>query len=368
MAIYKNKAGQKIAVFAYDSTDGSAKTGDAANITAQISLDGGATAATNDVNPTELDATDAKGVYIFDPTQAESNADLVVLAAVSATANILIEPVIIYTEPEQREANVTAVSGSSTAADNAEVVFATDFATNYNATRNAWATNAQDFVGTTASDPFNGQVVAASVTGNVGGNVVGSVGSVTGSVGSVTGGINTAAGTITTLDGLDTAQDTQHGTTQTAIGQLNDLSAAQVNAEVDTALGEYDGPTNAEMEARTLVAASYATATNQTTILNRLGAWTGTGVNTVLGAFKALLNKAASAPSDIGGTFDPTVDSTEAIRDHIGDGTNLTEAGGTGDQLTAITAKTDNIIQKGTQYRYTNSDADTKDVTVDDIP
>lgn len=43
-------------------------------------------------------------------------------------------------------------------------------------------------------------------------------------------------GTITTLDGLDTAQDTQHGTTQSAIAALNDLSAAQVKTEVDTAL------------------------------------------------------------------------------------------------------------------------------------
>ena len=79
-----------------------------------------------------------------------------------------------------------------------------------------------------------------SVTGNVGGNVVGSVAS-------VTGGINTGAGTITTLDGLDTAQDTQHSTTQSAIGGLNNLSAAQVNAEVDTALADYDAPTNTEM-------------------------------------------------------------------------------------------------------------------------
>lgn len=46
-----------------------------------------------------------------------------------------------------------------------------------------------------------------------------------------------------------------------AIAALNNLSAAQVNAEADTALADYDGPTNAEMEARTLVSASYATAT-----------------------------------------------------------------------------------------------------------
>jgi len=41
------------------------------------------------------------------------------------------------------------------------------------------------------------------------------------------------------------------------ISGLNDLSAAQVNTEVDTALADYDGPTNAEMVARTLPSASY---------------------------------------------------------------------------------------------------------------
>lgn len=84
----------------------------------------------------------------------------------------------------QVDANAVAISGGSTAADNAQIVFETDFATNYNATRNAWATNVQDFVGTTAADPFNGQVISASVTGAVG-SVSGNVdGNVTGSVGS----------------------------------------------------------------------------------------------------------------------------------------------------------------------------------------
>jgi hypothetical protein len=52
----------------------------------------------------------------------------------------------------------------------------------------------------------------------------------------------------------------------TGITGFNDLSAAQVNAEVDTALADYDGPTNAEMVARTLTAASYATATALQTV------------------------------------------------------------------------------------------------------
>lgn len=101
MAIYKNKASQKLAVFAVDST-GAAKTGDAANITAQISLNGGACAATNDTNPTELDAADAKGIYLFDLTQAETNADLVIVSAVSVTSGVTLRPAIIYTEPENR--------------------------------------------------------------------------------------------------------------------------------------------------------------------------------------------------------------------------------------------------------------------------
>lgn len=67
-------------------------------------------------------------------------------------------------------------------------------------------------------------------------------------------------------------------------------------------------------------------STNVTTALGRLGAWTGTGVNTILGAFKALLSKVASAPSDIGGTFDPASHSTEAIAEAV----DAIEGGGGG--------------------------------------
>ena len=75
-------------------------------------------------------------------------------------------------------AGVTLANGAITNASpagNVEIDLETDFATNYNTTRNAWATNVQAFGGTSTSDPFNGQVVAASVTGNVGGDVAGNV-------------------------------------------------------------------------------------------------------------------------------------------------------------------------------------------------
>ncbi|MCC6490674.1 MAG: hypothetical protein IT364_24525 [Candidatus Hydrogenedentes bacterium] len=50
-------------------------------------------------------------------------------------------------------------------------------------------------------------------------------------------------------------------------------------------------------------------------LIARVGAITGSGDNTVLGFFKAALNKAAATPSDIGGTFAPSTDSLEALRD-----------------------------------------------------
>jgi hypothetical protein len=45
--------------------------------------------------------------------------------------------------------------------------------------------------------------------------------------------------------------------TLASITALNDISAAQVNIEVDTALTDYNGPTSAEFDARTLLSAAY---------------------------------------------------------------------------------------------------------------
>jgi len=111
-------------------------------------------------------------------------------------------------------------------------------------------------------------------------------------------------------------------------------------AQVATELATYDGPTKTEMDTgHALLAtatalatvqvdldnpdqykasvAGLATAANQTTILNRIGAFTGTGVNTLLGFFRALLSKDAATPSDVGGTFAPAADSTEAISEAV---------------------------------------------------
>lgn len=94
-----------------------------------------------------------------------------------------------------------------------------------------------------------------SVTGNVGGNVVGSVASVTGAVGSVTGNVGGIAGTITTLDALDTAQDSQHATTQGKV----DVAQAYLDLLTGT-----DGATLATSQPNYAPATAAALATAQT--------------------------------------------------------------------------------------------------------
>jgi hypothetical protein len=121
MPFYRDRASQTISVYAWDTTTGLAKTGDAGNITAQISKDSGTAAATGTANPTELDATDHPGVYDYPITLAESVADKINLTPVSATANIQLDPIVIYTTPtEFSEFWESVVTGSIDDASPAE--------------------------------------------------------------------------------------------------------------------------------------------------------------------------------------------------------------------------------------------------------
>jgi hypothetical protein len=130
--MFKNVASQKLSVFAWDTVNRVAKTGDAANITGKISKDGGAAASTNDTNPTELDATNFPGIYIFDLTQAETNADLVIVQAKSSSTGIQILPVINYTviysvaQTGDSYARLGAPAGASVSADIAAIEAQTD--------------------------------------------------------------------------------------------------------------------------------------------------------------------------------------------------------------------------------------------------
>jgi hypothetical protein len=159
----------------------------------------------------------------------------------------------------------------------------------------------------------------ANITGNLSGSVgsvTGAVGSVTGAVGSVTGNVGGIAGTINTLDQLDTAQDTQHGTTQTYL--TNNLGAAGAAATEAGGTGDH--------------LTALATAAALQTVDNEVGA-----IDTVVDAIKVITDAlgataaarlALSAGTMVPGTIDTTAfsstttefeadDITEATADHF---------------------------------------------------
>jgi len=72
------------------------------------------------------------------------------------------------------------------------------------------------------------------------------------------------------------------------------------------------------------------------TLVSRIGAFAGSGVNTVLGVLRALARKDLTAPSDLGGSYDPAVDSLEALRDRGDAGWALA---GDGDTTVTITCE-----------------------------
>lgn len=106
--MFKNVASQKLVVFAFDATANTPKTGDSANLTAYVSKDFGTVTVLGDTSATEMDSTNAKGYYLFDLTQSETNADILTFSAKSSTSNIVViaVPAVVFTRP----ANFTAQS------------------------------------------------------------------------------------------------------------------------------------------------------------------------------------------------------------------------------------------------------------------
>lgn len=110
--MFKNTSGQKFVLFAFDSTTNQPKTGDAANITAYLSKDYGSVTAITDTSATEMDATNAKGYYLVDASQAETNFDEGLVSAKSSTANIVVvgAPARITTIPNSVMKKNTALA------------------------------------------------------------------------------------------------------------------------------------------------------------------------------------------------------------------------------------------------------------------
>ena len=81
----KNTAGQSFHAVAFD-TNGRV-SGQAANITSGLSIDGGTRVATNDVNPTEIAAT---GEYVFTLTQGETNGHALSFTPACSTSGVQV--------------------------------------------------------------------------------------------------------------------------------------------------------------------------------------------------------------------------------------------------------------------------------------
>jgi hypothetical protein len=97
--MFKNVASQKVALFAFDTTTGGPKTGDAANITPYVSKDYGTVTALATATATEMDATNARGWYSFVLAQAETNGDALLFTAKSTTTNVSIVGSLVFTTP-----------------------------------------------------------------------------------------------------------------------------------------------------------------------------------------------------------------------------------------------------------------------------
>lgn len=274
--MFKNVASQKVQLFAFDITTGAAKTGDAANLTAYVSKDHGAVTVLTDTSATEMDATNAKGVYVFDLAQAETNADELTFSAKSTTANISIVARFVSTNPPSFTAFVTptgatvaAVTGAvgSVTGSVGSVTGAVGSVTGLTASDVGAIKTKTDFLPSATAGAAGGVFIAganaatsittaltANIIGNVTGNLSGSVGSVTGAVGSVTGAVGSvaaggiaaasfAAGAITATviatDAIDADALATDAVTEIQSG-LSTLTAAGVRTAVGLASANLD--------------------------------------------------------------------------------------------------------------------------------
>ena len=241
--MFKNTASQKLTVFAFaDSGHATLDAGepvltDSANISLKIEQDDDGTQTTsNDLAPTEVE----DGQYRFDLTQAETNGDKLTFYPQSSTAGVQVIALpssVIYTRPPNFSdmgietdghvhGDIKQVAGQ-TASASATVVF-DDLATIEAVTTaiGATGTGLSAIPWAAAWDAEVQSEVADALTAFAWSGIT--ISAVSGAVGSVTGTVGGIAGTITTLDALDTAQDSQHSTTQSDIAELNNIAATDI--------------------------------------------------------------------------------------------------------------------------------------------
>lgn len=206
----------------FDAT-GAILTG-AGSLDSEVSKDGGTFAdCTNEA--TEI-AT-SSGMYYLDLTSTEMNADTVAVIVKSASGKTT--PIILY--PEEAgdvRVNVTQLSGDGTAADNAESFFdGTGYAGTNNVIPLVTTTTTATAV-TTVNGLANNVITAAAIAADAIGasELAADAATEIGTAVWATAARTLTAGTNIVL------------TKGTGVTGFNDLSAAQVNSEVDTALAD----------------------------------------------------------------------------------------------------------------------------------
>lgn len=332
--IYKNIGSQKLAVYAYTVADGAAKTGDAGNITCYLSKDWGGAAAVTDTNPTELDSTNMKGWYVFDLAQAETNAEVLVFAPVSATAGVVVDQVQVFTQ----DAAISSRAPSSTALTNATWTDA----------RAGYIDKAQYLPAATAGQAggvfIAGSNAATSVTtaltANITGNLSGSVGSVTGAVGSVTGAVGSVAGAVGSVGA---------GGITAASFAADAISAAAVSAAAVTKVQSgLATPTN-------ITAGTITTVTNLTNAPTN-GDLTATMKTSVTTAATAATPTAAAVTGAVGSVTGLTASNLDAT---------ISSRAATGEAAAAVATLND---LSAAQVNAEVVDALVTDVVADSIP
>ena len=224
--MFKNVAG-KFIVFAFDATTNVPKTGDAANITAYVSKDDGAVTVLGDTSATEMDATNAPGYYLFDAAQAETNADKLLVSGKSGTANIKVigAPAVIYTRPAAFGLVAGAAGGLFIAGTNAATTITTALTTTFTGSLTGSVASVTAGVTLAASAVqaiWDAATSALTTVGSIGKLLADKVHAAA-DVWAVATRILTAGTNIALAKGV-------------GVTGFNDLSAAQVNTEADTAL------------------------------------------------------------------------------------------------------------------------------------
>ena len=355
--MFKNVA-TKVAIFAFDVTTGAPKTGDAANLTAYASKDYGTVTVLADTSATEMDSTNAKGWYLFDLAQGETNADALLFTGKSSTANVSLVGQMVFTTP----ANFSAASiDSNGRVDVIKIAGTTQTARDIGASvllSSGTGTGQLDFtsgvVKANATQWVGGAIPAVNVTGvplvdlkytlgTISPATAGSVraDSVTGAVGSVTG--LTASNLDTTISSrmATYAQPTGFlaATFPGAVASTTNITAGTITTVTNLTNAPTAGDLTATMKTSVQAAADAAITAN-----SLVGAIAGY-IDTEVAAIKAKTDNLPSDPadaSDIAASFASIASTLSTIAGYL-DTEVAAILAAVDTEVAAIKAKTDNL-------------------------